>query len=136
MPNLRDELNSILHKHINAAVNESIAAYKSTISAGLDGGGHHAAAAKPAAAPAKGRGKRPGVGKKLSALFKGRVCPVPGCGKLGKGPRFRFFCDDHKGLSKAEQDKIIAESKGAAAAPAKGKPAKKSRKKRGKKAAK
>jgi hypothetical protein len=38
----------------------------------------------------------------------GRLCPVPGCGKPGAGPRNRWFCKEHAArLSPAEQKSII-----------------------------
>jgi hypothetical protein len=38
----------------------------------------------------------------------GRLCPVPGCGKPGAGPRNRWFCRDHAAkLSAAEQKSIL-----------------------------
>jgi hypothetical protein len=38
----------------------------------------------------------------------GRLCPVPGCGKPGAGPRNRWFCKDHAArLSAAEQKGIL-----------------------------
>ena len=40
--------------------------------------------------------------------LSGRLCPVPGCGKPGAGPRNRWFCKDHsKKLSAAEQKGIL-----------------------------
>ena len=40
-----------------------------------------------------------------------RLCPVPGCGKAGAGPRNRYFCSAHsKALSKEEQLSILARS--------------------------
>src|SRR5437667_10971989 len=38
----------------------------------------------------------------------GRLCPVPGCGETGAGPRNRWFCREHAGkLSAAEQKGIL-----------------------------
>lgn len=38
----------------------------------------------------------------------GRLCPVPGCGEAGAGPRNRWFCREHAGkLSTAEQKSIL-----------------------------
>ena len=38
----------------------------------------------------------------------GRLCPVPGCGEAGAGPRNRWFCRDHaRKLSVAEQKSIL-----------------------------
>lgn len=38
----------------------------------------------------------------------GRLCPVPGCGEPGAGPRNRWFCREHaKKLSAAEQKSIL-----------------------------
>jgi hypothetical protein len=49
-----------------------------------------------------------------SARRRVRLCPVPGCGRPGAGPRNRWFCDTHKGLPVAEQKRILAAAKGAA----------------------
>src|SRR2546430_6851107 len=38
----------------------------------------------------------------------GRLCPVPGCGEPGAGPRNRWFCREHsKKLSASEQKSIL-----------------------------
>lgn len=37
------------------------------------------------------------------------MCPFPGCHKAGKGPRFGWFCEDHRTLPKEERDRIRAE---------------------------
>jgi hypothetical protein len=48
------------------------------------------------------------------------ACAVPGCGKPHSGPRYRFFCREHKAsLGKREQDRILAERSSAAAGAAK-----------------
>lgn len=40
-----------------------------------------------------------------------RLCPVPGCGKPGAGPRNRYFCSEHaRSLSVEEQRSIVARS--------------------------
>lgn len=36
----------------------------------------------------------------------GRPCRVPGCGKVSKGPRFDFFCEDHRTMSKKAKDAV------------------------------
>lgn len=35
-----------------------------------------------------------------------KPCRVPGCGKVSKGPRFDFFCEDHRTLSKKDKDAV------------------------------
>lgn len=41
-----------------------------------------------------------------------RLCPVPGCGKPGAGPRNRYFCSAHaKDISKEEQRSILERTK-------------------------
>jgi hypothetical protein len=46
----------------------------------------------------------------------GRLCPVPGCGKPGAGPRNRWFCKEHAGkLSAAEQKSILERNRRLAA---------------------
>ena len=39
----------------------------------------------------------------------GRLCPVPGCGKPGAGPRNRWFCREHAGKLSATEQKSILE---------------------------
>jgi hypothetical protein len=42
----------------------------------------------------------------------GRLCPVPGCGEVGAGPRNRWFCREHASkLSAAEQKGILERNK-------------------------
>ena len=46
----------------------------------------------------------------------GRLCPVPGCGQPGAGPRNRWFCKEHASkLSAAEQKSILERNKRLAA---------------------
>jgi hypothetical protein len=46
----------------------------------------------------------------------GRLCPVPGCGEPGAGPRNRWFCRDHaRKLSAPEQKSILERNKRLAA---------------------
>src|SRR5947208_9620294 len=46
----------------------------------------------------------------------GRLCPVPGCGEPGAGPRNRWFCKDHASkLSAAEQKGILERNRRLAA---------------------
>jgi hypothetical protein len=49
-----------------------------------------------------------GVAKRM--LRKRRVifCPVPNCGKPGGGPKWGWFCADHKDLPAAEKEKARA----------------------------
>src|SRR2546428_7840028 len=52
----------------------------------------------------------------LDGRRSGRLCPVPGCGEPGAGPRNRWFCKDHaKKLSAAEQKGILERNKRLAA---------------------
>ena len=45
---------------------------------------------------------------RLDGRRSGRLCPVPGCGKPGAGPRNRWFCKEHASkLSAAEQRSIL-----------------------------
>jgi hypothetical protein len=39
----------------------------------------------------------------------GRLCPVPGCGEPGAGPRNRWFCKQHAGKFSATEQKSILE---------------------------
>jgi len=52
----------------------------------------------------------------LDGRRSGRLCPVPGCGEPGAGPRNRWFCKDHAGkLSAAEQKSILERNRRLAA---------------------
>lgn len=45
------------------------------------------------------------------------ACAVPGCPNPHSGPRYRFFCREHKAsLGKREQDRILAERASSGAA--------------------
>jgi len=35
-------------------------------------------------------------------------CRYPGCKNRSKGPRFRFFCEEHLKLPKKKQDEVLA----------------------------
>lgn len=49
---------------------------------------------------------------RLDGRRAGRLCPVPGCGEPGAGPRNRWFCREHsRKLSVAEQKGILARTK-------------------------
>jgi hypothetical protein len=53
---------------------------------------------------------------RLDGRRSGRLCPVPGCGETGAGPRNRWFCKDHAGkLSAAEQKSILERNRRLAA---------------------
>jgi hypothetical protein len=58
----------------------------------------------------------PGPGSSTDGRRAGRLCPVPGCGKPGAGPRNRWFCREHaEKLSVEEQKGILARTKRQAA---------------------
>ena len=48
-----------------------------------------------------------GLGRKRRTI----LCPVPGCGKPGGGPKWGWFCAEHKSLPKAEQERYRAQRK-------------------------
>jgi len=37
-------------------------------------------------------------------------CRYPGCKNKSKGPRFKFFCEEHRNLPKKEQDAALSKS--------------------------
>src|SRR5438552_606277 len=52
----------------------------------------------------------------LDGRRSGRLCPVPGCGEAGAGPRNRWFCREHAGkLSIVEQKSILERNRRLAA---------------------
>ena len=68
----------------------------------------HVSAALAKMAPKAGRVMKAVAGK-IDGRRGGRLCPVPGCGKPGAGPRNRWFCKHHAGkLSVTEQKSILA----------------------------
>ena len=70
---------------------------------------------KPGRPPGSGRAAAKPDGRRAG----GRICPVPGCGEPGAGPRNRWFCRDHAAsLPVSEQKKLLAQSKGQRSAPA------------------
>jgi len=42
----------------------------------------------------------------LDGRRSGRLCPVPGCGEPGAGPRNRWFCKDHASKLSAAEGKL------------------------------
>lgn len=57
-----------------------------------------------------------GARDRLDGRRSGRLCPVPGCGGPGAGPRNRWFCKEHSGkLSAAEQKSILERNRRLAA---------------------
>ncbi len=69
----------------------------------------------------KGAGKMAAVqprggAAKVDGRRGGRLCPVPGCGQPGAGPRNRWFCKNHSSkLSVTEQKSILERNKRLAA---------------------
>ena len=51
---------------------------------------------------ASGGLKANGLGLRKRATI---LCPVPGCGKPGGGPKWGWFCAEHKDLTEAEKEK-------------------------------
>ena len=41
-----------------------------------------------------------------AAPVKRRPCRVPGCGQVSKGPRFDFFCAEHRTMSKSAKEAV------------------------------
>jgi hypothetical protein len=61
-----------------------------------------------------GNGGRAGTAGRVARVGKKRrtiLCPVPGCGQRGGGPKCGWFCADHKDLSEAEKEKIRRENR-------------------------
>lgn len=55
-------------------------------------------------------------GLRADGRRSGRLCPVPGCGEPGAGPRNRWFCKEHvRKLSAAEQKSILERNRRLAA---------------------
>jgi len=54
------------------------------------------------------KSSRNGAASKLRGLKRDMRCRYPGCKNRSKGPRFRFFCEEHLKLPKKEQDVALA----------------------------
>jgi hypothetical protein len=68
------------------------------------------------AALSRVHGAATGARARLDGRRSGRLCPVPGCGKPGAGPRNRWFCRDHsRKLSATEQKSILERNRRLAA---------------------
>jgi len=50
-----------------------------------------------------------GTASKSDGRRAGRLCPVPGCGQPGAGPRNRWFCKNHSAKLSATEQKSILE---------------------------
>ncbi len=61
------------------------------------------AAAIPIATPRRGPGRPKGAGAQLRGRKLDMRCRYPGCKNKSKGPRFRFLCEEHLKLPKAQQ---------------------------------
>ena len=52
-----------------------------------------------------------GGGRRGASKLRGRKldmrCRYPGCKNKSKGPRFRFLCEEHRRLSKADQNAAL-----------------------------
>jgi hypothetical protein len=55
-----------------------------------------------------GNGTTPRRGSPLVRRRRVILCPVPGCGKPGGGPKWGWFCATHKDLPAAEKEKARA----------------------------
>jgi hypothetical protein len=72
------------------------------------------------------------VAKRVDRVTLGRarrviLCPVPNCGKPGGGPKWGWFCANHKNLPESEKEKARAATR---ARPRPAAAAKRSRKKK------
>jgi hypothetical protein len=56
-----------------------------------------------AGAPANGKRRGPATGRMLDMS-----CRYPACKNRSKGPRFRFLCEEHLKLPKAQQNAVLA----------------------------
>jgi hypothetical protein len=62
-----------------------------------------------AAALARMKVNGSGSRARLDGRRSGRLCPVPGCGEPGAGPRNRWFCKEHSSKLSATEQKSILE---------------------------
>lgn len=52
-----------------------------------------------------GRRSSPAVRSARVSASLTRPCPVPDCGRPGRGPRFSFLCEVHREMPKEEREK-------------------------------
>jgi hypothetical protein len=101
MPKTKSTLDRI-HDIVTRAASEIASAIRGEISSTP----RRAALPAHKAAPSARGGKRRTI-----------MCPVPGCGKPGGGPKWGWFCADHKDLPAEEKARARAARAGAATAP-------------------
>ena len=91
---------------LTAAIQDQVEAQVGALLARVQfGGGASSSSARGRLVAGKADGRR-----------SGRLCPVPGCGKPGAGPRNRWFCRDHvQKLSTSEQKGILERNRRLAA---------------------
>lgn len=58
-----------------------------------------------AAAPSGGRRSSSAARSAKVSLSLTKPCPVPGCNRPGRGPRFSFLCEVHRDLPAGEREK-------------------------------
>ncbi len=63
------------------------------------------AASLPRGTPRDGTAHRAGAPRGVKRDMR---CRYPGCKNRSKGPRFRFFCEEHLKLSRKKQDGALA----------------------------
>ena len=56
----------------------------------------------PVPIPAQSKPKKP-----VKSTFKMKPCPVPKCKQPGKGPRYKWFCAEHRDMPKRELAKLM-----------------------------
>src|SRR5687767_8411619 len=67
--------------------------------------------ARAAAAGKEPRPSAKGAKKAKSArpsTFMSRPCPYPGCTNPTRGPRFSWFCAEHRELPKEERERVLS----------------------------
>lgn len=61
----------------------------------------------PLLAPRRGPGRPSKAASKLRGMKRDMRCHYPGCKNRSKGPRFRYLCEEHLKLPKAEQEAAL-----------------------------
>jgi hypothetical protein len=115
LKSLVEQFATQLESIVTRRANEAFAAKFDAVKAQLVGGSTPSRTVKVAATAPKGRVGRPAGSRNLGPAAE-KPCPV--CGKMNKGRRFSYLCEDHRSKENLSKFKGAARKGAPAAAPA------------------
>jgi hypothetical protein len=109
---IRDFLPRMANR-LEDAIEQAIASAAANLSKEIGTAVREAIAAEISGTPMRrgpGRPPAPVRGNKLRGRKLDMSCRYPGCKNRSKGPRFRFLCEEHLKLPKAQQNAALAKA--------------------------